>query len=91
MSNLDFDFGFTAVTEEELEVVKEAKETAIMKTAGLDRTQEKCDTLYNMIKPLLNNLAKNPEKDYIHWPNRDVIIDKQIERIQAVTRYFERI
>ena len=70
MSNLDFDFGFTAVTEEELEVVKEAKETAIMKTAGLDRTQEKCDTLYNMIKPLLNNLAKNPEKDYIYWEGK---------------------
>lgn len=69
-SNLDFDFGFTAVTEEELEVVKEAKETAIMKTAGLDRTQQKCDTLYNMIKPLLNNLAKNPEKDYIYWEGK---------------------
>ena len=77
MSNLDFDFGFTAVTEEELEVVKEAKETAIMKTAGLDRTQEKCDTLYNMIKPLLNNLAKNPEKDYIHWPGK--LRSKKIE------------
>ena len=70
MSNLDFDFGFTAVTEEELDVVIEAKETAVMKTAGLDRTQQKCDTLYNMIKPLLNNLAKNPEKDYIYWEGK---------------------
>ena len=48
----------------------EAKETAVMKTAGLDKTQEKCDTLYNMIKPLLNNLAKNPEKDYIYWEGK---------------------
>ena len=70
MSNLDFDFGFTAVTEDELDAVIEAKETAVMKTAGLDRTQEKCDTLYNMIKPLLNNLAKNPEKDYIYWEGK---------------------
>ena len=77
MSNLDFDFGFTAVTEEELDVVIEAKETAVMKTAGLDRTQQKCDTLYNMIKPLLNNLAKNPEKDYIHWPGK--LRSKKIE------------
>ena len=23
-----------------------------------------------MIKPLLNNLAKNPEKDYIYWPGK---------------------
>ena len=77
MSGLDFDFGFTAVTEEELDVVIEAKETAVMKTAGLDKTQEKCDTLYNMIKPLLNNLAKNPEKDYIHWPGK--LRSKKIE------------
>ena len=26
-----------------------------------------------MMMPLLNNLAKNPEKEYIYWPNR---IDK---------------
>ena len=70
MSGLDFDFGFTAVTEDELDAVIEAKETAVMKTAGLDRTQEKCDTLYNMIKPLLNNLAKNPEIDYIYWEGK---------------------
>ena len=70
MNGLDFDFGFTAVTEDELDAVIEAKETAVMKTAGLDRTQEKCDTLYNMIKPLLNNLAKNPEKDYIYWEGK---------------------
>ncbi len=69
-SNLEFDFGFTAVTEDELDAVIEAKETAVMKTAGLDRTQQKCDTLYNMIKPLLNNLAKNPEKDYIYWEGK---------------------
>jgi hypothetical protein len=30
-----------------------------------------------MIKPLLNNLAKNPEKDYIHWPGK--LRSKKIE------------
>jgi hypothetical protein len=44
-----------------------------------------------LILPLLYNLKKNPEKEYIHWPNRVAIIDKQIEKIQAVTRYFERL
>jgi hypothetical protein len=42
----------------------------------------------NLILPLLYNLQKNPEKEYIHWPNRTLIIDKQIEKIKAVTRYF---
>ena len=39
-----------------------------------------------MILPLLINLKKNPDKAYIHWPNRTAVIDKQIERITSVTR-----
>jgi hypothetical protein len=45
----------------------------------------------DLILPLLFNLQKNPEKDYIHWPNRTAIIDKQVERIKAVTRYYNKI
>ena len=45
----------------------------------------------DLVLPLLYNLQKDPEKEYIHWPNRTAIIDKQIERIKAVTRYYERI
>jgi len=61
-----FDFGFTAVTEEELEVVSELQEKA-------DKTltyQTRLENLYNAVQPLLNNLKANPEKDYIYWPNR---------------------
>ena len=42
----------------------------------------------DLILPLLYNLKKDPEKEMIHWPNRTAT-DKQIERIQAVTRYYE--
>ena len=35
----------------------------------------------DLVLPLLYNLQKNPEKEYIHWPNRTAIIDKQIEKI----------
>ena len=45
----------------------------------------------DLILPLLFNLQKNPEKDYIHWPGRTAIIDKQIEKIKAVTRYYDNI
>ena len=45
----------------------------------------------DLVLPLLYNLQKNPEKEYIHWPNRTAIIDKQIERIKAITTYYERI
>ena len=39
-----------------------------------------------MIMPLLYNLMKNPEDIYIKWPNRKEIIQKQINRIVAITR-----
>lgn len=59
----DFDFGFTAVNEEELESYQKVSSVA-------SSTQDKVDKLYNAIIPLLNNLKANPEKDYILWPNR---------------------
>lgn len=39
-----------------------------------------------LIMPLLVNLKKNPDKAYINWPNREAVINKQIEKILAVTR-----
>ena len=39
-----------------------------------------------LILPLLYNLMKNPDKDYIYWPKRDEIITKQIEKIKDITR-----
>jgi uncharacterized protein involved in tolerance to divalent cations len=65
-----FDFGFTAVTEEELETVQEITIQAQVSASTADQLQNKIDNLYNAVIPLLNNLKKNPEKDYIHWPNR---------------------
>ena len=62
MSNDIFDFGFTAVDENELPAVKDVNIKAeVYEAKGLD-TQEKLDKLYNAIIPLLNNLKKNPEK-----------------------------
>ena len=40
----------------------------------------------DLILPLLNNLMKNKEKEYIFWPNREAIIIQQIERITSITR-----
>lgn len=57
MSDL-FDFGFTAVNEDELSVVT------------VEELQSRLDKLYKAMLPLLNNLKKNPDKDYILWPDR---------------------
>ena len=40
----------------------------------------------DMIVPLLNNLAKSSTNEYIYWPNRREILEKQIEKITAHTR-----
>lgn len=74
--NDDFDFGFSLVDETELEAVQEAQEVVASTAKVASVTNEKIDKLFNMIMPLLNNLAKNPEKEYIYWPNR-------VEKIEA--------
>jgi hypothetical protein len=51
-----------------------------------DKYKAKLKEVEGLIMPLLANLKKNPEKEYIHWPNRGPIIDKQIEKITAITR-----
>ena len=65
-----FDFGFTAVDEQELEAVQKASATATETAQTAEQLQARLDNLYNAITPLLNNLKKNPEKEYILWPNR---------------------
>jgi len=69
----EFDFGFSVVSDAELSKDKEA-ELARKNTF----INEKLLGMYNMIMPLLNNLKSNPEKDYIHWPNRKQKIDEFI-------------
>ena len=80
MSDDFFDFGFTAVDESELKAVQEVSKKAETLGANALNTQEKLDKLYNAITPLLNNLKKNPEKEYILWPNR-------IEKVEQFETY----
>ena len=68
--SFDFDFGFTAMDADELDVVQQKVTAAAEAETTALTMQEKCDTLYNMILPLLNNLQKNPDKEYIYWPDR---------------------
>lgn len=75
-----FDFGFTAVTEDELEVVQKLEEKA---NTAYDIHNQLHD-LYNAVLPLLNNLKVNPEKDYIYWPNR-------LEKVEAFEDHLQKI
>jgi hypothetical protein len=46
----------------------------------------KLKSLEELIMPLLVNLMKNPEKEYIYWPNRTDKIKEQIDKVLALTR-----
>ena len=39
-----------------------------------------------LIMPLLVNLLKSADKDYIHWPNRKQKIQAQIHKLLSMTR-----
>ena len=76
MTDFNFDFGFTAVDENELQAVQHTVALANDAEQLAISTQDRLDSMYNAIMPLLNNLKANPEKEYILWPNRT-------ERIEA--------
>lgn len=71
-----FDFGFTAVDESELEAVQKASQQLETTASTAEELESKLNELYNAILPLLTNLKKNPEKEYIYWPNR-------VEKVEA--------
>ena len=82
-----WDFGFTAATVEELDVLQQSKsdhqeETDLLfnqiekqKASNADNLK-KLEKLYSAILPLLTNLEKDAEKDYILWPNRGPKIEE---------------
>ena len=49
-------------------------------------SNEKLKALEELIVPLLVNLMKNPEKEYIYWPNRKDKIQEQIDKVLKLTR-----
>lgn len=84
MSDDIFDFGFTTVNEEELQAVQETTAKVELSAAEAKTAQEKLDKLYNAVIPLLNNLKKNPEKEYILWPNRLQKVEEFEDHLQGI-------
>jgi hypothetical protein len=81
MSEVEYnDFGFTAMDAEELASV----DTKIIeKTTTATEVINKLD---NFVRPLLENLAKDSDKDYIYWPNRVDIINKKLKELDEIQK-----
>jgi hypothetical protein len=74
--NGDFDFGFTAADEDELNSLVQLDD------------QTTPDEIKKVSLPLLLNLKKNKQKDYLYWPGgeREAKCDLQIQKLLNVTR-----
>jgi hypothetical protein len=79
-----FDFGFTVVNEDELEVAQKAVKTTEAAVTSSKANETKLNKLYNAMIPLLTNLKANPEKDYILWPNRLAKVEAFEDLLQKI-------
>ena len=96
--NEDDDFGFSLVSEDELkareaelqaklleqsQVVQEVVKQASVTEQSATQYKDKLNGLRAMIMPLLNNLAKDPDKTYVFWPDRAVKIKAFIMKVNS--------
>ena len=74
------DFGFTAI---------DADELASIDTKIVEKTVASATAIAKMddfIRPLLENLMKDSDKDYIYWPNRVEILRKKLDELDDIQK-----
>ena len=77
LDDIDFDFGFTPVSQEQI----------VADSGVADEDQSKAEAMYKLITPLLNNLAKDSDKNaYIHWPDRKQKIDAFKKKLEGILK-----
>ena len=58
----------------------------VVKSSTEHEVRSKLTQVEKLIMPLLVNLLKTSDKDYIHWPNRKDKIQSQIDKLLEITR-----
>jgi hypothetical protein len=77
---LQDDFGFSAVSEEEYNsAISESEKT-------VDFYKKKLSEVEKLVVPFFMKLLNTADKEYIYWPNRKPAIEDQIKKILLVTR-----
>lgn len=74
------DFGFSTLSEEEYNSVIAEKEETV------EEYKERLKQVEKIIMPFLTNLLKTADQPIIKWPNRKEVLEKQIQKILALTR-----
>ena len=83
------DFGFSAVSEDELKARERQLQQQVTKQSkdleAIEQTYKgKLEQLYRTVMPLLKNLAKDDNKEYIHWPDRAVKMRQFIDKVNKI-------
>jgi len=76
----DDDFGFSAVSEADYNAVITEKADTVEEYAARLKEIEK------LVLPFFTKLLKTSDKEYIYWPNRKELVEKQIQKILTLTR-----
>ena len=58
----------------------------VVKSSTEHEVRSKLTQVEKLIMPLLVNLLKTSDRDYIHWPNRKDKIQSQIDKLLEITR-----
>lgn len=74
------DFGFTFTDEEE--ITTPVYSTLNDEVADLKKRLQAVEKIF---MPLLENLARDPDKPMIKWPNRKDVIERQIKKLKSLT------
>lgn len=77
------DFGFTFAHEED--IIETNKEFSSLQEQ-VDDLKQRLAAVHKIFMPLLENLAKDADKPMIKWPNRKEVIDKQIKKLNTLTK-----
>ncbi len=89
-----FDFGFTTVDPEDVapkdkldsanEEILKLNEYIKSLKVQIEQRETVTKKLYTAITPLLNNLKKNPSKEYLYWPNRLTKVQEFSKKLEDI-------
>jgi hypothetical protein len=80
VDDVTHDFGFTFTNEEE--VSSPVYESTAQEVEDLKQRLRAINKIY---MPLLENLNRDPGKEFIRWPDRKELLDKQILKLKNLT------
>ena len=76
-TDVEEDFGFSFVDED-------IEDEKVLLEENRNSLEDRLSRLYNAMEVFLNNLAKNPEKTTIKWPNRAEKVEQFKKKLQDI-------